>query len=286
MPSRPVLRFAPSPNGRLHLGHAYSALFTWAMAEALGGIALLRIEDIDAQRSKPEFDAAIIEDLHWLGLSWPQPVLRQSTRFEAYAEAAARLKEMGLLYPCFCTRRQVAERATGTDPDGAPLYPGTCRHLSAQQRADRLAKCHPYQWRLLTDKAHALTGPLAVTSFDIKGNLSELAADPEKWGDAVIVRKETPTSYHLSVAVDDAFQGVTHVTRGMDLYHATDLHRLLQALLGLPAPLYCHHRLVLDDGDIKLAKSRGSQSLADLRAAGWTAADVRQALGFGSPTSE
>ena len=283
MPSRPVLRFAPSPNGRLHLGHAYSALFTWSVAETLGGVALLRIEDIDAQRCKPEFDVGIREDLAWLGLSWPEPVLRQSTRLEAYAEAAGRLREMGLVYPCFCTRKQVAERATGTDPDGAPLYPGTCRHLPAQQRADRLAQRYPYQWRLLTDKALALTGPLTVTSFDIKGNLAERPAEPQKWGDAVIVRKDTPTSYHLAVTVDDAFQGVTHVTRGMDLYHATDLHRLLQALLSLPAPLYCHHELVVDEGDIKLAKSRGSKSLADLRDAGWTGEDVRARLGFAKP---
>jgi glutamyl-Q tRNA(Asp) synthetase len=286
MPSRPVLRFAPSPNGRLHLGHAYSALFTWNVAEALGGVALLRIEDIDRQRCKPEFDAAIRDDLHWLGLSWPEPVLRQSTRFDAYAQAVDRLKDMGLLYPCFCTRKEVAEKAVGTDPDGAPLYPGTCRNLSDEERADRLAKGYPCQWRLLTREAHALTGTLAVTSFDMKGNLAERPAEPEKWGDAVIVRKDTPTSYHLAVTLDDAFQGVTHVTRGMDLFHASDLHRLLQAVLRLPAPLYCHHELVRDDGDIKLAKSRGSQSLADLRAAGWTGADVRRVLGFGSPAGE
>lgn len=280
MASRPVLRFAPSPNGRLHLGHAYSALFTWAAAEALDGVTLLRIEDIDLSRCKPEFDAAIIEDLQWLGLSWPEPVLRQSTRFPAYAAAADLLKAMDLLYPCFCTRKEVAERATGVDPDGAPLYPGTCRSLSPERRTELLGEGHPHQWRLRTDEALALTGSLTMTSFAPNGDLSERQVRPQDWGDAVIVRKDTPTSYHLSVTVDDAFQGVTHITRGMDLYRATDLHRLLQALLDLPAPLYCHHQLVVDEGDLKLAKSRGSASLADLRAAGWTAGEVRQRLGL------
>lgn len=280
MASRPVLRFAPSPNGRLHLGHAYSALFTWAAAEALDGVTLLRIEDIDLGRCKPEFDARIIEDLQWLGLDWPEPVLRQSSRFPAYAAAAERLKAMDLLYPCFCTRKEVAERAAGADPDGAPLYPGTCRNLSPAKRADLLAQGHPHQWRLRTDAAEALTGPLTILSFDLEGDLSERQVRPQDWGDAVIVRKDTPTSYHLAVTVDDAFQGITHVTRGMDLYRATDLHRLLQALLDLPAPFYCHHRLVVDEEEIKLAKSRGSMSLADLRAAGWSAEEVRHRLGF------
>lgn len=280
MASRPVLRFAPSPNGRLHLGHAYSALFTWAAAEALGGVTLLRIEDIDTARCKPEFDAAILEDLQWLGLSWPHPVLRQSTRFSAYAAAAGRLKAMDLLYPCFCTRKAVAERASDVDPDGAPLYPGTCRTLSPERRAHLLGDGHPHQWRLSTNEAEAVTGALTVTSFDLDGALSERQVRPQDWGDAVIVRKDTPTSYHLAVTVDDAFQGVTHVTRGMDLYRATDLHRLLQALLDLPVPLYCHHKLVVDEGDIKLAKSRGSASLRDLRAAGWTSDEVRRRLGF------
>lgn len=280
MASHPVLRFAPSPNGRLHLGHAYSALFTWAAAQALGGVALLRIEDIDLIRCKPEFDAAIIEDLQWLGLSWPEPVLRQSIRFPAYAAAAERLRALDLLYPCFCTRKEVAERATGVDPDGAPLYPGTCRNLSQERREDLLGEGHPHQWRLRTNEAESLTGPLMMTSFDLEGNLSERQVSPADWGDAVIVRKDTPTSYHLAVTVDDAFQGVTHITRGLDLYRATDLHRLLQALLDLPAPLYCHHKLVVDEGDMKLAKSRGSASLADLRAAGWTAGEVRRRLGF------
>ncbi|GLQ54186.1 tRNA glutamyl-Q(34) synthetase GluQRS [Devosia nitrariae] len=280
MASRPVLRFAPSPNGRLHLGHAYSALFTWAAAEALGGVTLLRIEDIDTARCKPEFDAAIIEDLQWLGLSWPEPVLRQSSRFPAYAAAADRLKATGLLYPCFCTRKEVAERAAGVDPDGKPLYPGTCRNLSPEKRADLMAQGHPHQWRLRTNEALALAGPLTMTSFDLTGERSERQVRPQDWGDAVIVRKDTPTSYHLAVTVDDAFQGVTHVTRGMDLYRATDLHRLLQALLDLPAPLYCHHKLMADEGDLKLSKSRGSAGLKDLRAAGWTSDEVRRRLGF------
>lgn len=280
MSTGPILRFAPSPNGRLHLGHAYSALFTWKAAEALGGTALLRIEDIDRARCKPEFDAAIRQDLAWLGLTWPEPVLRQSERFPAYAEAAGRLRAKDLLYPCFCTRKEVAERATQTDPDGAPLYPGTCRHLTSAERPDRLASGAPHQWRIDNERAREMTGPLTITAFTLDGASSERPAEPEKWGDAVIVRKDTPASYHLAVVVDDAYQHITHVTRGMDLFHATDLHRLLQALLGLPAPLYCHHHLIRDEVDNKLAKSRGSQSLAGLREAGWTAADVRGRLGF------
>jgi glutamyl-Q tRNA(Asp) synthetase len=280
MSSGPILRFAPSPNGRLHLGHAYSALFTWKAAKALGGTTLLRIEDIDRARCKPEFDSGLREDLAWLGLTWPKPVLRQSERFDAYQEAADQLRAKGLLYPCFCTRKEVAGRATRTDPDGAPLYPGTCRHLTSTERRDRLASRVAHQWRI--DSAHAceVTGPLGVTSFNLEGIFSERPAEPGRWGDAVIVRKDTPTSYHLAVVVDDAFQQVTHVTRGMDLFHATDLHRLLQALLGLPEPFYCHHELIRDEVDTKLAKSRGSRSLRDLRDAGWTPADVRRRLGF------
>jgi len=279
MSMSPILRFAPSPNGRLHLGHAYSALFTWRAAEILGGTVLLRMEDIDQVRCKPEFDLGVREDLAWLGLTWPEPVLRQSQRFPAYAQACDCLGAMDLLYPCFCTRKLIAERASATDPDGAPLYPGTCRHLSRAERKARLASGLAHQWRVDNARARAMTGPITVSQFSLEGTMTERPAEPEKWGDAVIVRKDTPTSYHLSVVVDDAFQNVTHITRGMDLYHATDLHRLLQVLLAFPAPLYCHHDLIRD-GDEKLAKSRGAESLRDLREAGLTAQDVRRRLGF------
>jgi glutamyl-Q tRNA(Asp) synthetase len=281
-PSSPVLRFAPSPNGRLHLGHAYSALVTWNAAALLGGTALLRIEDIDAERSKPEFVAAILEDLHWLGLSWPEPVMRQSERMMAYAEAGNQLRDQRLLYPCFCSRSEIAAAADGTDPDGAPLYPGTCRHLDRGEQIERLERGDAVQFRLDTESAMARTGML---SFTVVGPLVTdrpqiRYARPERWGDVVLQRKGTPTSYHLSVAVDDAAQGITHVTRGRDMEAATDIHVLLQMLLGLPSPIYHFHRLILDDEGKKLAKSKGSQSLADLRAEGWTLEDVRRAVGF------
>jgi glutamyl-Q tRNA(Asp) synthetase len=280
--SSPVLRFAPSPNGLLHLGHAYSALYTWNAARLLGGSALLRIEDIDAERSKPEFTAAILDDLHWLGLDWPEPVLQQSDRMDVYAEAGNRLREQRLLYPCFCSRSEIAAAATGTDPDGAPLYPGTCRHLDRGEQIARLERGDPVQFRLDTgtamDRAGMLTftavGPLVTDRPQIR------YARPQRWGDVVLQRKGTPTSYHLSVVVDDAAQGVTHVTRGRDMEAATDIHVLLQMLLGLPSPIYNFHRLILDDAGRKLAKSKGSESLADLRAKGWTPEDVRRAVGI------
>ena len=282
--SNPVLRFAPSPNGLLHLGHAFSALVTWNAAARLGGTALLRIEDIDAERSKPELTAAIFNDLHWLGLDWPEPVLHQSQRMDAYAEAGNLLRDQGLLYPCFCSRSEIAAAASATDPDGAPLYPGTCRHLDRGTRIERLERGDPVQFRLDTasamDRAGMLTftvaGPLVTDRPQIRH------ARPEHWGDVVLQRKGIPTSYHLAVVVDDAAQGITHVTRGRDMEAATDIHVLLQLLLGLPSPIYNFHRLILDDAGRKLAKSRGSESLADLRARGWTPDDVRRAAGFGS----
>jgi len=280
--SSPVLRFAPSPNGRLHLGHALSALVTWNAAATLGGVALLRIEDIDSERSKPEFVAAIFEDLHWLGLDWPEPVMLQSQRMEAYAEAGNSLRDQRLLYPCFCTRTQIAAAAIGTDPDGAPLYPGTCRHLDRGEQIERLERGDPVQFRLDTaaamDRAGMLTytvvGPLITDRPQIRH------ARPERWGDVVLQRKGTPTSYHLSVVVDDAAQGITYVTRGRDMEAATDIHVLLQMLLGLPSPIYHFHRLILGDDGKKLAKSRDSKSLAVLRAEGWTPEDVRRAVGL------
>ena len=283
-PSKPVLRFAPSPNGLLHLGHAYSALHTWNAAALLGGTALLRIEDIDGERSKAEFSAAIIEDLHWLGLTWPEPVMLQSDRMEVYAEAGNRLRDQGLLYPCFCSRSEIAATATDTDPDGAPLYPGTCRHLGRTEQIERLERGDPVQFRLDTAGAMRRTGML---TFSVVGPLVTdrpqiRYARPERWGDVVLQRKGTPTSYHLSVVVDDAAQELTHVTRGRDMEAATDIHVLLQMLLGLTAPIYNFHRLILDDQGKKLAKSKGSESLADLRIKGWTPQDVRRAVRLGT----
>lgn len=294
MSLKPILRFAPSPNGYLHLGHAYSALMTQAMAQALGGTMLLRIEDIDLARSKPEFTAAIFEDLHWLGLAWPEPVLRQRDRFAAYAQAFETLVQMGVLYPCFCSRAEVAAHAEGTDPDGAPRYGGACRAMPRDVALGRIAAGERAAWRLDMNKALGIQNPtLKCREHEPFLNVSDerrITLDeqhltvrtlhPEDWGDAVVVRKDTPTSYHLSVVVDDAAQSISHVTRGRDLYRATDLQVLLQQLLDLPTPIYAHHELIRDDGDKKLSKSKGAPSLRSLREAGVTAAEVRRRVGF------
>lgn len=282
MATNPIFRFAPSPNGYLHLGHAYSALFTAHWARALGGTFLLRLEDIDPARSRAEFATAILEDLAWLGLTWPEPVLRQSGRLPLYAAAARRLGEMGLLYPCFCSRTEVAAAAAGTDPEGAPLYGGTCRHLPGALVAERLARGLPVQYRLDMRAALARSGPLTLTVADPTpaDRPEPRAVRPGRWGDVVLVRKETPTSYHLAVVVDDAAQHITHVTRGRDMEAAADIHVLIQDLLGLASPVYTFHRLLLGPDGRKLAKSRGSTSLRDLRAAGRTAAELRTGLGF------
>ena len=252
-----VTRFAPSPNGRLHLGHAYSAIVAHEIAKERGGRFLLRIEDIDGVRSRPELAREFRADLAWLGLEWTE-VPAQSTRLAAYAAAAERLRAMGLLYPCRCTRLAVRDAATAKGPDG-PVYPGTCR--GAVFTPDEAVA-----WRLDVAEALRRTGPL--TWFDERAG--EQRARPELHGDLVLVRKEvaTPASYHLAVTIDDAADSVTLVTRGMDLFPATHVHRLLQALLGLPVPTWHHHALLLDDGGIKLAKRRGSPSLADRREAG------------------
>jgi glutamyl-Q tRNA(Asp) synthetase len=290
--TQPVFRFAPSPNGRLHLGHAYSALLNASLARAWSGRFLLRIEDIDITRCRPEWVQGIFDDLAWLGLAWEEPVRRQSEHFRDYRAASASLKERGVLYPCFCTRKDIGEavarweakgggRSWSRDPDGAPLYPGTCRDLAAHEIERRIATGEPVAWRL--DSAQALAvapGPHGFICFDPSGAERPVTASPSRWGDAVIVRKETPTSYHLSVVVDDALQGVTHVVRGMDLEAATDLHVLLQALLGLPTPRYHHHGLVRDKEGDKLSKSLSSEPLADLRARGITAEEIRSSLGF------
>ncbi|MBL0408100.1 tRNA glutamyl-Q(34) synthetase GluQRS [Microvirga aerilata] len=288
--TKPVFRFAPSPNGRLHLGHAYSALLNDDFARRYGGRFLLRIEDIDITRCRPEFERAIYEDLAWLGLGWERPVRRQSEHFADYHAAFLSLKGRGVVYPCFCSRKDIAEgvacREAGgepwpRDPDGAPLYPGTCREISMGEIQRRIGAGEAHAWRLDGMALRALMPvPHTYRRFDREGREQILEARPWRWGDAVIVRKDTPTSYHLSVVVDDALQGVTHVVRGRDLEAATDMHVLLQTLLALPTPLYHHHELVLDPTGDKLAKRRRSEALAELRADGVTPHAIRQRLGF------
>ncbi|TFZ56507.1 tRNA glutamyl-Q(34) synthetase GluQRS [Methylorubrum sp. Q1] len=287
----PRLRFAPSPNGRLHLGHAYSALLNARIARTLGGHLLLRIEDIDLGRARPEFVAGILADLDWLRLRFDGPIRRQSEHFADYAAARDALAARDLIYPCFCSRGQIAaevaaRQARGApvsrDPDGAPLYPGTCRSLPAQERRARIGRGEPHTWRLdMPDALRTLADPLLIRRFSPDDGAEEtVGADPARWGDAVIVRRDVPTSYHLSVVCDDAVQGITHVVRGQDLEAATDLHALLQHLLRRPTPAYHHHGLIRAEDGEKLAKSKGSESLAALRARGVTAEDVRARLGF------
>ena len=275
-----VFRFAPSPNGELHLGHAYSALLNFDLARRVGGRFLLRIEDIDPARSRPEFVTGIFDTLAWLGLEWEEPVRRQSEHFGDYRAAAEKLHAFGLLYPCYASRKEIEASTDGrADPDGAPLYPGLWRNANPSEVARRQPAGEPFALRL--DMAKAMTllpDPLTFRTFAIDHplKLQTAWARPGRWGDAVLVRKETPTSYHLSVVVDDALQGVTHVVRGQDLEAATDLHRLLQSLLGLPAPAYHHHHLIMDATGRKLAKSFGDTSLAQLRRDGVAPEDVRR----------
>lgn len=278
----PVLRFAPSPNGRLHLGHAYSALLNEKIATDLGGICRLRIEDIDPARSKPTFTEAILADLAWLGLSYPELVRRQSAHMSEFRSARDRLIAAGWAYPCFCSRSDIRARAVASDPDGAPLYPGTCRDLHPREASARCEAGEPHTWRLALSRSlpsASKEGPLGFVTFDESGE-RWLPADPSPWGDAVIARRDVPTSYHLAVVHDDALEGITHVVRGADLEAATALHVLLQRLLGLPTPRYRHHALIQDEEGRKLAKSRGSPSLASLREAGVSAEEIRARLGF------
>jgi glutamyl-Q tRNA(Asp) synthetase len=287
---QPVFRFAPSPNGFLHLGHALSAFLNAELAATNGGRFLLRMEDIDATRCRREYETAIYEDLAWLGLAWEQPVRRQSEHLDAYASALARLDAMGLVYASFESRgdiaRLVAERETQgpwpRDPDGAPLYPGHSGAMPGTEQARRMAAGEPYAIRLDVRAAMEMTGPLGWDEHGSGpgGESGRLAADPAQWGDVVLARKDVATSYHLSVVVDDALQGVTEVVRGQDLFAATSIHRLLQALLGLPAPAYRHHRLVRDDDGRKLSKSTRSTALRSLRAVGATPADIRRLVGL------
>lgn len=329
-----VFRFAPSPNGCLHLGHAYSALLNAALAREGGGRFLLRIEDIDRARARAEFEAAIYKDLAWLGLEWENPVRRQSEHFADYARALARLDEMGLLYPCDCRRSDIAAFAAAhpdwpRDPDGAPLYSGTCREKPRRPARDVLAQGgvalrldmakaaalagRGLRWREFQKSGDKFCGAVPAASLAERAGLGEprspvassppapgpspggagrsvshagsgdfatIPADPTRWGDVVLARKDTPASYHIAVTVDDALQGVTDIVRGRDLFHATSLHRLLQRLLDLPEPRYRHHALVLDEVGEKLAKSRGSQTLRALREAGASAGEVRKRAGF------
>jgi len=323
-----VFRFAPSPNGLLHLGHAFSALLNIDMARAAGGRLLLRIEDIDETRCRPQFEAAIYEDLAWLGIAWEEPVWRQSEHLDDYRAALRRLEAEGLIYPSFESRaeiaRLVAEREAARDqakwnpvsrpdhapndkvrarsdakpvstfadralapwprdPDGAPLYPGDAKAMPADERARRLDSGAPYALRLDTAAAMRRAEPLAWSEGGSGpgGERGTVAAAPDVWGDVVLARKDIPTSYHLSVVLDDAAQGVTHVVRGQDLFWATGMHRLLQALLGLPAPYYHHHRLIIDDAGRKLAKSTRATGLRELRAQGVTPGDIRRMVGLG-----
>ena len=274
-----VTRFAPSPTGRLHRGHAFSALFARQAARDAGGRFLLRIEDTDRTRCRPEFEAGILEDLAWLGLDWERPVRRQSDHMAEYAAALAKLEAKGLLYKCFCTRADIAREieAAGGAPHGdGAIYPGTCRHRSADDVATRVASGAAYALRLDVAKAVSQTGPLDWHDRDA----GTQRATPEALGDAVLARKEFPASYHLAVVHDDHVQGIDLVTRGTDLFVATHLHRLLQALLGLDVPAYQHHRLLLDADGKRLAKRLGSTCLADLRAAGEDPLKIVMDLGF------
>jgi glutamyl-Q tRNA(Asp) synthetase len=286
----PVFRFAPSPNGYLHLGHALSALLNFDMARAAGGRLLLRIEDIDETRCRPEYEQAIFEDLAWLGIEWEEPVRRQNEHLDDYRAALAKLEAQGLLYPSFESRAEIAtlvaerERAGSwpRDPDGAPLYPGNAKSMSPAERQRRTEARERYALRLDMATAMARAGELTWMEMGQRpnGDHGSVRAMPDAWGDVILARKEAPTSYHLSVVVDDALQGVTYVVRGQDLFHATSVHRLLQMLLGLPAPAYHHHRLLLDGEGKKLSKSTQATGLRELRAQGVTPAEIRKMVGL------
>jgi glutamyl-Q tRNA(Asp) synthetase len=288
--TQPVLRFAPSPNGPLHLGHAYSALLAYETARKLGGRLVLRIEDIDPGRSREEFVDGIYEDLHWLGLTWEEPVLRQSRHIADYVAAARCLEAMGVLYRCFATRAEImaahAASPQPLDPEGAPVYAGLHKGLSASEIERRIEAGEPFATRFDMERALALARaklggkPLEFVELDDGMEPRREAADPMRWGDVVLQRKDVPTSYHLSVVVDDARQGITHIVRGQDLYASTDIHRLLQVLLDLPEPIYFHHRLIADASGQKLSKSAGAPALKSLRAQGLTPGDIKRTIGL------
>lgn len=286
--TKPVFRFAPSPNGPLHLGHALSALLNAEMAQSFGGRFLLRIEDIDLARTREEYVTGIFEDLAWLGLEWETPVLRQSEHFATYQLAVQQLLKDRLLYPCFATRAEIQEATKhapdARDPDGAPLYPGLHKHLAKEDIAQRIAREEPFALRLDMDRAlqwlELKTSSRRVTFTELSedGVPEQIEMDPATWGDAIIVRKDVPASYHLACVIDDARQGITHVVRGRDLYAATGLQRLLQVILGLSQPIYHHHRLITGPNGRKLAKSAGSEALHELRDRGTDPAEVRDYL--------
>jgi len=290
------IRFAPSPNGHLHLGHAFSAIYASKVADSLNGIFMLRIEDIDVGRCREEFIEGICDDLEWLGLTWEEPVRRQSEHFDVYEAALKQLRDLDVIYPCFATRREI-ERAIAEsgipadrwprDPDGALLYPGIYKHISSGDRNNLMWEGRSYAWRLDVEKAVHLaeemnSGPITFHEEEggPHGEKGIQSIQPERFGDVVIARKDVPTSYHLAVTVDDALQDITHVTRGRDLYPATYIHRLLQVLLGLPEPRYRHHRLIEDDRGRRLSKSARDMGLRDLRLAGKTPDDIRVMIGI------
>ena len=287
----PVFRFAPSPNGHLHLGHAYSALLNLDRVRETGGRLLLRIEDIDATRCRPEFETAIYEDLAWLGMAWEKPVRRQSEHLADYRAALEKLTALGLVYPAFESRAEIAKlvgarEADGAwprDPDGAPLYPGDAKSLHDDERARLINSGAPYALRLDMTAACRRVSGLSWNELGAgpDGERGMVAARPEAWGDVILARKEIPTSYHLSVVVDDALQGISEIVRGQDLFHATSVHRLLQALLGLSEPVYRHHALIRDAAGRKLSKSGRSTGLQELRAGGISPADIRGLVGLG-----
>jgi glutamyl-Q tRNA(Asp) synthetase len=287
-----TFRFAPSPNGELHLGHAYSALLNQKLAQAVGGRLLLRIEDIDTGRCTPQFEAAIFRDLTWLGIEWETPVRRQSDHFAEYEAVLDRLIREELVYPAFMSRGEIRAFITDRekrgrdwprDPDGVPLYPATDKALSAKRRKQRMAEGAPFAWRLDIEAAMARLGtPLSWTEYADESltATNTMEARPQEWGDVIVARRDVPTSYHLAVVTDDALQGVSRVVRGRDLFSATSVQRLLQELLGLPQPTYLHHRLILGPDGRKLSKSLADTSLAALRGNGATPDDIRRTIGL------
>ncbi|MGV1766442.1 tRNA glutamyl-Q(34) synthetase GluQRS [Rhizobium rhizogenes] len=286
---KPRFRFAPSPNGPLHLGHALSAILNHDLAIKAGGDFLLRIEDIDQARCTPDFETGILTDLRWLGLSWEEPVRRQSQHFLAYQSALQSLIDRGLVYPAFLTRGEVKARVAAgetsgkpwpRDPDGTPLYPPDDRERSVSERQRLLDAGLKHAWRLDMEKAIAEVNQPLQWRESGDSETGDILADPAAWGDVVLSRSDAPSSYHLSVVVDDAAQDITHVVRGLDLFHATSIHRLLQSLLGLPEPLYHHHRLILGDDGRKLSKSQGDTGIAEWRRQGLSPAQLRRRIGL------
>lgn len=284
-----VFRFAPSPNGLLHLGHALSALLNQQMAKASGARLLLRIEDIDQTRCRPQLEEAIYHDLRWIGFQWQEPVRRQSEHFAAYQQALSQLQARGLIYPAFLTRGEVKARVAAAeargeswprDPDGAPHYPPDDRSRSKTEQADLMKRHARFAYRLDMQKALGEIGKRLTWSETGDGPAGMIDADPAQWGDVILSRSDAPSSYHLSVVVDDAAQGITHVVRGLDLFHATSVHLVLQELLGLPQPVYHHHRLIMGEDGRKLSKSEHATGLSHLRETGHSVADIRRLVGL------